>query len=119
MRNPILKKVLANLERETKVIFYKSTGPGGQRKNKKETSVKLYHVPTGLKTIATESRSQANNKKLAFRRLKKKLSEFYKRKKPRIATSLPRAIKEKILKRKKIRSEKKKSRKQVEIPLEY
>ncbi|MFH1656012.1 MAG: peptide chain release factor-like protein [Candidatus Omnitrophota bacterium] len=119
MRSPILKKVLANLERETRVIFYKSTGPGGQRKNKKETSVKLYHIPSGLKVIATESRSQANNKKLSFRRLKKKLSEFYKRKKKRIPTSMPRVIKEDVLKRKKLRSEKKKFRKKVEIPADY
>lgn len=119
MYEPQLKRTLKNIEKDTKVIFYKSSGPGGQRKNKRETAVKLHHIPTGIKTIATEFRSQSENKKQAFRRLKKKLTEFYKRKKRRIPTSMPYAIKEKILKRKKIRSERKKSRKKVEIPQDY
>ena len=119
MKNAKLKNVLSNLEKETKVVYYKSSGPGGQRKNKRETAVKLYHVPTGIKVIATESRSQSENKNLAFRRLKKKLTELFKRKKLRIPTSLPQTVKEKIKKVKKIHSEKKKLRKKIKTLPEY
>jgi protein subunit release factor B len=111
--------IIDNLKKETKLIYYKSSGPGGQRKNKKETAVKLYHIPTGIKVIATEFRSQAENRKLAFNRLKKRLTELYKRKKRRIPTSMPQQIKEEILRRKKMHSEKKKIRRKVKIPLEY
>ena len=114
-----LDKVLTDIEKETKVIYYKSPGPGGQRKNKKETSVRLHHLPTGIKVIATEFRSQSENKKYAFRRLKRKLTEIYKRKKIRIPTRLPQGIKEEVLKQKKIRSEKKKLRKKIEMPTEF
>lgn len=114
-----IRRRISNLEKDTKVFYYRSSGPGGQRKNKKETAVRLHHIPTGIKVIATEFRSQAENKKQAFRRLRIKLTKFYKRKRPRIPTSAPQALKEEILKKKKIRSEKKKLRHKVEIPLEY
>jgi len=107
------------LIKETKVFYYKSRGPGGQRKNKKETSVKLHHIPSGLWVIATEARSQARNKELVFRRLKEKLTQLNKRKKPRIPTHVSAALREKILRKKKLRSEKKRLRRKVEFLEEY
>jgi len=109
----------SSLKKETKVFYYKSSGPGGQRKNKKETSVKLHHIPSGLWIIATEARSQVRNKELAFRRLKEKLRQLNKRKRRRIPTKIPIALKEEILHQKKLRSEKKRLRKKVEITEEY
>ena len=113
------KTDLPTLFKETKVIFYKSSGPGGQRKNKRETAIKLHHIPSGLWIVATEERSQARNRELAFRRLQKKLAQLNKRKKPRIPTQLPIAVREKILQKKKIRSEKKQLRKKVDIPIDF
>lgn len=110
---------LDNLIKETKVSFYRSPGPGGQRKNKKETAVRLHHVPTGIEAIATEFRSQIDNKKLALHRLKKKLLELTKKKKKRIPTNISQGLKEEILKEKKIRSERKQLRKKVNITEDY
>ena len=52
---------------------YRSSGPGGQRKNKVETAVRLKHLPSGFTVIATEHRSQAENRKLALERLRERL----------------------------------------------
>jgi len=109
---------LRSLKRETKVYFYCSRGPGGQRRDKKETCVKLHHIPSGVTVAATEHRYQARNKELAFERLQKRLTKLNKRKKPRIPTRLSRAKKENILREKKRRAEKKKLRRKVEISLE-
>jgi protein subunit release factor B len=92
------------------VYFYKSSGPGGQRKNKRETAVKLVHKPTGLKVIATEYRSQAANKKLAFRRLEEKLRKLRQSEKKRIPTKKPAGVRQREKEKKIIHSRKKKTR---------
>jgi protein subunit release factor A len=104
-----------SLVQETRIYFYKSRGPGGQKKNKRETSVRLHHIPSGIWIIATEARSQARNRELAFRRLKERLTQLNKRKKPRIPTNVPLAIKEEILRKKRLRAEKKRLRRKVNI----
>ncbi|KAA3662380.1 MAG: peptide chain release factor-like protein, partial [Calditrichaeota bacterium] len=60
-----LEDYLENLEKETKVTVFKSSGPGGQHKNKTETAVRLQHLPTGLTATAVESRSQMQHRKVA------------------------------------------------------
>lgn len=109
---------LRSLKRETRVYFYCGRGPGGQRRNKKETCVRLHHIPSGVTVTATEHRYQARNKELAFERLQKRLTKLNKRKKPRIPTKISRAKKEKIFKKKKKHAEKKKLRRKVEVSLE-
>jgi protein subunit release factor B len=99
------------LKKEVELSFFKSSGPGGQRKNKRETAVKLFHPPSGLTVIATEHRLQAKNRELALKRLKRKLVELNREKKPRIPTKMPQSVKQKIIKKKKKLSEKKKQRK--------
>ena len=110
---------LAVLLRETKAFFHRSSGPGGQRKNKRETAVKLHHIPSGLWVVANEARSQVLNKKIAFRRHQERLSRLNKHKKRRIPTHMPAVLKEEILRRKKIRSEKKRLRKKVDLTEDY
>ena len=51
------------------VDTYRASGPGGQKRNKTSSAVRLRHAPTGLIVIAEESRSQLENKAKALRRL--------------------------------------------------
>src|SRR4249919_317599 len=55
------------------VDTYRASGPGGQKRNKTSSAVRLRHIPTGLIVIAEESRSQHENKAKALRRLRKAL----------------------------------------------
>ncbi|MCH2136800.1 MAG: peptide chain release factor-like protein [Phycisphaerales bacterium] len=50
--------------------FGRSSGPGGQHRNRRSTATTLVHEPTGLHGTATERRSQAQNRSVALRRLR-------------------------------------------------
>jgi hypothetical protein len=52
------------------VDTYRAGGPGGQKRNKTSSAVRLRHRPTGLAVIAEESRSQHENKARAVKRLR-------------------------------------------------
>ena len=51
------------------VDTYRASGPGGQKRNKTSSAVRLRHTPTGLLVIAEESRSQYENKAKCLVRL--------------------------------------------------
>lgn len=53
--------------------FSKSGGPGGQNVNKRETAVRVVHVPTNLSVHVTTERSQEQNKEKALEILRGKL----------------------------------------------
>src|SRR2546422_9155918 len=55
------------------VDTYRASGPGGQKRNKTSSAVRLRHLPSGLIVIAEESRSQHENKARARRRLRQAL----------------------------------------------
>lgn len=46
--------------------FYKSSGPGGQNKNKRDTACRCIHPESGAIGNASEERSQGQNRKQAF-----------------------------------------------------
>jgi protein subunit release factor B len=77
---------LARLARQCEITPYRSSGPGGQKKNKTASSVRVRHLPTGITRVATESRSQSRNRELALRRVLGELQRRSRRPKPRIAT---------------------------------
>ena len=58
---------------EIKVEFAKSSGPGGQNVNKRETAVRVVHIPTKISVHADSERSQAQNKERALQILSSKL----------------------------------------------
>ncbi len=50
---------------------FKSSGKGGQHRNKTMSCIKIRHPESGAKAIATESRHQKQNKDKAFGRIVK------------------------------------------------
>jgi protein subunit release factor B len=99
------------LKRQVIIETYRSRGPGGQRKNKVETAVRLTHLPSGITVVATEHRFQAQNRKLAFERLRERLIKLNQPRKRRISTSVPLKAIERKKEEKKILSKKKRLRK--------
>jgi hypothetical protein len=63
----------AQLLEQCAVDTYRASGPGGQKRNKTSSAVRLRHPPTGLIVIAEESRSQHENRARALRRMRQAL----------------------------------------------
>jgi hypothetical protein len=55
------------------VDTYRASGPGGQKRNKTSSAVRLRHLPSDTIVIAEESRSQHENKAKALKRLRQRL----------------------------------------------
>ena len=98
------------LKKQVVIETYRSGGPGGQRKNKVETAVRLRHLPSGMTVVATEHRSQAENRRLAFERLRERLMKLNRPIRRRIPTRTPQRAAEKRIEEKKMRSVKKRLR---------
>ena len=60
-------------EKDLEISIAKSGGPGGQNVNKRETAVRIVHIPTKLSVHVTSERSQAQNKEKALDILRGKL----------------------------------------------
>lgn len=101
-----LRRLLADCDVEA----YRSSGPGGQKKNKTESSVRVRHRPTGLVRIATESRSQSRNREAALERVWAALEARRRRPRPRVPTRPTTAAREERVREKKIVSARKRLR---------
>jgi peptide chain release factor 2 len=60
-------------ETDLKIELSRAGGPGGQNVNKRETAVRIIHLPTGLAVRSTSERSQSQNKDKALQILMGKL----------------------------------------------
>ncbi|MCC2631133.1 MAG: prfB [Candidatus Paceibacter sp.] len=58
---------------EIRVELSRAGGPGGQNVNKRETAVRVVHIPTNISVHVTSERSQAQNKEKALLMLKGKI----------------------------------------------
>lgn len=59
---------------EIKVETMRGQGPGGQRKNKTESCVRLTHIPTGIQ-VTIDGRKQSQNMKVARKILAQRLAD--------------------------------------------
>ncbi len=87
----------ASLERDCDLEFFIASGPGGQRRNKVETGVRLTHCPSGISVTATERRSQHANREVAFERIAERLQELQQVSPPRKPTRPTTASRERRL----------------------
>lgn len=60
-------------EKDLDITVARSSGPGGQNVNKRETAVRIVHIPTGLSAHVDGERTQGANKEKALAILKAKL----------------------------------------------
>jgi len=60
---------------DLKVDFYRASGPGGQYVNRRETAVRITHLPSGIVVTSQTERNQLQNKESALSILEAKLLE--------------------------------------------
>lgn len=77
------------IRKEIRFEMFTPGGPGGQHANRTSSAVRAVHLPTGVSAVAREYRSQARNRDLALERLIEKLKIRQRRRRPRIAMSVP------------------------------
>ena len=62
--------------KDLKIEFYRASGPGGQYVNKRETSVRITHLPTGIVVTCQSERLQGANREKAMKILMTKLYQL-------------------------------------------
>ena len=100
----------ATLEQEVRIDVFRASGAGGQHLHKTESAVRLTHGPSGVAVTASDTRSQAQNRELAFERLVERLKRLNFRPKKRRPTKPTAGARARRLEGKRHRSTTKKTR---------
>lgn len=62
------------LSSECEIDLYRASGAGGQKRNKTSSAVRMRHLGSGVIAKASDSRSQADNRRKALGRLREHLA---------------------------------------------
>jgi hypothetical protein len=74
VRNAWLQATDSELLKDCREERYRASGPGGQRRNKVETAIRLHHAPSGVTAHAEDSRSPEGNRARAIARLRERIA---------------------------------------------
>ena len=89
------------LARQVVIERYRTGGPGGQHRNVTDSAVRLLHLPSGVRVVAADSRSQHRNRETAFDRLIDKLMRLNRVRRPRVPTRMSkRAVERRLVEKK-------------------
>lgn len=62
--------------KDFRIDTFRSGGKGGQHQNKTNSGVRITHIETGLSAESRSSRSQTQNRKIAFKKLTDRLTQY-------------------------------------------
>ncbi len=98
------------LQAECTFTAFRASGSGGQHVNVTDSAVRMTHLPTGLVITSQAERSQYLNKRACLKKLRKLVATLNYRPPKRVATKVPRSVKEGNLAKKAKHSQKKQLR---------
>ncbi len=89
----VMHKNLIIPPEDLKLEMSRSSGPGGQNVNKRETAVRVVHIPTGIAAESQAERNQEMNRDKAMRLLKARLIKLMEDKQAKELASLRTQVK--------------------------